>query len=136
MEQVLEHDHTALQPLRQLLALAKAPDDVALRQRAAERLIEIDPFDAAAHTVLGELALARGDVQTALRELQVAVDAGPPNPAEALTALAEATLKTGQRDVAKRHLIKALESTPRHERAQELLLSIIEGGAPGGGTLP
>ena len=136
MEQVLEGDHTALQPLRQLLALAKAPDDLALRQRAAERLIEIEPFDAAAHTVLGELALARGDVPTALRELQVAVDAGPPNPAEALTALAEATLRTGQRDVAKRHLIKALESTPRHERAQELLLSIIEGGSPGGGTLP
>ena len=66
------------------------PTDAALRQRAAERLIEIDPFDAAAHTALGDLALARGDVPVALRELQAAVDAGPPNPAEALTSLAEA----------------------------------------------
>jgi cellulose synthase operon protein C len=130
MERVLDGDHTAAQPLRQLLTLSRAPEDAALRQRAAERLIEIDPFDAAAHTALGDLALARNDVPTALRELQAAVDAGPPNPAEALTSLAEATLKAGQRDAARRHLIKALESTPRHERAQELLLQIVDGGQP------
>ncbi len=132
MVKVLESDHTALQPLRQLVAQATAPDDRALRQRAAQRLIEIDPFDAAAHTALGELALARQDIPVALRELQAAVDAGPPNPAEALTSLAEATMMTGQRDQAKRHLIKALETTPRHERAQELLLQIVEGSAGGG----
>jgi len=130
MEQVLEGDHTAAQPLRQLLTLSRAAEDAALRQRAAERLIEIEPFDAAAHTALGDLALARNDVPTALRELQAAVDAGPSNPAEALTSLAEATLKSGQRDTARRHLIKALESTPRHERAQELLLRIVDGGQP------
>jgi tetratricopeptide (TPR) repeat protein len=127
MEKVLEMDHTAAQPLRQLVSQARTPEDAALRQRAAERLIEIDPFDAAAHTALGELALARQDVPVALRELQAAVDAGPPNPAEALTSLAEATLRSGQRDQARRHLIKALETTPRHERAQDLLLQIIEG---------
>ncbi len=127
MERVLEGDHTAAQSLRQLLSTARSPEDASLRQRAAERLIEIDPFDAAAHTVLGDLALARGDVPLALRELQAAVDAGPPNPAEALTSLAEATLKTGQRDDAKRHLIRALETAPRHERAQELLLRIVDG---------
>jgi cellulose synthase operon protein C len=132
MEHVLEHDHTATQPLRQLLAIARGPEDAALRQRAAERLIEIDPFEASAHTALGDLALARGDIGMALRELQAAVDAGPANPAEALTSLAEATLKTGRPDTAKGHLIKALETTPRHERAQELLLQIIEGGAGGG----
>jgi tetratricopeptide (TPR) repeat protein len=132
MEKVLEIDHTAIQPLRQLVGQATTAEDTALRQRAAERLIEIDPFDAAAHTALGELALARQDVPVALRELQAAVDAGPPNPAEALTSLAEATLRSGQRDQARRHLIKALETTPRHERAQELLLQIIEGGNGGG----
>ena len=127
LEHVLEHDHTAVQSLRQLLTVARAPEDAALRQRAAERLIEVDPFDASAHTVLGELALARGDVAVALRELQAAVDAGPANPADALTSLAAATLETGQPDAAKQHLIRALETTPRHERAQELLLRIVDG---------
>ena len=46
MEKVLEGDHTATQALRQLVAQTQAPEDAALRQRAAERLIEIDPFDA------------------------------------------------------------------------------------------
>lgn len=129
MEEVLARDHTAAQALRQLVAQARAPEDEALRQRAAERIIEIDPFDAAAHTALGDLALKRGDVPVALRELQAAVDAGPPNPAEALTSLAEATMRTGRNDDARRHLIRALETTPRHERAQDLLLRIIEGGS-------
>ncbi|WP_396623847.1 tetratricopeptide repeat protein [Luteitalea sp.] len=129
MVEVLDRDHTAVSTLRQLVAQARGGDDAALRQRAAERVIEIDPFDPGAHTALGELALSRGDLPTALRELQAAVDAGPANPAEALTSLAEATLRSGQRDDAKRHLIKALETTPRHERAQELLLQIVDGGA-------
>lgn len=132
---LLDVDHTAAQPMRQLLSLAGAADDAVQRQQAAERLIEIDPFDAAAHSTLGELALARGDVTLALRELQTAVDAGPPNPAEALTSLAEATLRMGQRDAAKGHLIRALEATPRYERAQELLLQVLESG-PGGVSRP
>ena len=133
LAQVLDGDHTAAQALRQLLTITRGPEDAAVRQRAAERIIEIDPFDATAHTVLGDLALTRGDLPVALRELQAAVDAGPPNPAEALTSLAEATLAAGQRDAAKQHLIKALETTPRHERAQELLLRIIEKSDDAGG---
>ncbi|MGI8673581.1 MAG: hypothetical protein ACR2LU_13360, partial [Luteitalea sp.] len=70
------------------------------------------------------------------RELQTAVDAGPPNPAEALTSLAEATLKSGQRAAARRHLIRALEATPRYERAQDLLLQVIEDGPVGGAMRP
>ena len=88
MEKVLEMDHTGLSSCGNW-SPGEGAEDMALRQRAAERLIEIDPFDAAAHTALGELALARQDVPVALRELQAAVDAGPANPAEALTSLAK-----------------------------------------------
>src|SRR5690606_11722848 len=78
MARVLEIDNTAAQSLRQLLGLAREAGDDAQRKAAAERLIEIDPFDAAAHSALGELALARGDLDTALRELETAVAADPP----------------------------------------------------------
>lgn len=134
MARLLEVDHTAAQPLRQLLALARDAGDDTQRKQAADRLIEIDPFDAAAHTALGELALARGDVDVAMRELQTAVDAGPANPAEALTSLADVTLRTGQVDQAKQHLLRALEATPRYERAQDLLLRIVDGPRGGGGA--
>lgn len=132
MARLLEVDHTAAQPLRQLLVLAREAGDDLQRQQAASRLIEIDPFDAAAHSALGELALARGDVDAALRALRTAVEAGPPNPSEALTSLAEATLRSGDPSGAKEHLLRALESTPRYERAQELLLRVIDGLEPGG----
>ena len=91
-------------------------------------------LSACLYALLGSVDGPRGDVPVALRELQAAVDAGAPNPAEALTSLAEATLKAGQRDVAKKHLIKALETTPRHERAQELLLQIVEKSDDDGGV--
>lgn len=133
VEEVLARDHTASQTLRQVLTSAREPGDDALRQRVAERMIEIDPFDAAAHSTLGDLALSRGDTQLALRELQAAVDAGPANPADALTSLADARLRTGERERAKQDLLRALETTPRHERAQELLLRIVD-GAPSGGA--
>lgn len=135
MARLLDVDHTAAQPLRQLVALAREAGDDVQRKLAADRLIEIDPFDAAAHSALGELALARGDLAEALRELQTAVDAGPQNPAEALTSLADVTLRTGDEALARQHLIRALEGTPRYERAQELLLQIID-GPPGGGARP
>nr|MBA2355251.1 hypothetical protein [Acidobacteriota bacterium] len=136
LQEVLQRDHTAAQPMRQWLGLAREAGDAVQRQRVAERLIEIDPFDAGAHSALGELALARGDLPLALRELQTAVDAGPPNPAEALTSLAEVSLKSGERAAAKRHLIRALEATPRYERAQDLLLQVIEDGPVGGAMRP
>jgi predicted Zn-dependent protease len=110
-----------------MLALAREAGDDVQRTQAATRLIEIDPFDAAAHSAIGEIALARGDVDEALRALRTAVEAGPPNPAEALTSLAEAMLRSGEPDGAKDHLLRALESTPRYERAQELLLDVIDG---------
>lgn len=135
MARLLDVDHTAAQPLRQLVALAREAGDDVQRKQAADRLIEIDPFDAAAHSALGELALARGDLAEALRELQTAVDAGPPNPAEALTSLADVTLRTGDAALARQHLIRALEGTPRYERAQELLLQIVD-GQHGGGEQP
>ena len=133
MARLLEVDHTAAQPLRELVTLARDAGDDVQRKLAADRLIEIDPFDAAAHSALGELALARGDVDEALRELQTAVDAGPPNPAEALTSLADVTMRTGDVTRAKHHLLRALESAPRHERAQELLLQIVDGPSGRGG---
>jgi Tfp pilus assembly protein PilF len=66
-------------------------------------------------------------VATALRELELALKLGPQDPAASHTDLAEAYLLAGQADPAKRHLLSALESAPRYERAQELLLKIVDG---------
>ena len=50
--------------------------------------------------------------------------------AAAFTDLAESYYKTGKRVEAKKHTLAALEIAPTYERAQELLLKLVEGGRP------
>lgn len=127
LDEQLVRDHTSIEPVRQLLQIAQEQGDEARLERAARRLIEIAPFDAELHSTLGRLALDRGDFQTAVRELQTAIDAGPPDIAAAHTELAEAYWHAGRRAETKKHAIAALEVAPRYERAQELLLAVVEG---------
>jgi cellulose synthase operon protein C len=87
----------------------------------------IDPFDAAAHAALGRLAIARKDSPLALREFRAALAAGPADPAPAHCDLAEALLMNGDRVDAKKEVIAALEIAPTYERAQDLLLKIVDG---------
>ncbi len=47
----------------------------------------------------------------------------------ARTDLAEALLAAGRRDEAKAQALAALEQAPRFERAQQVLLAVVDGGA-------
>jgi tetratricopeptide (TPR) repeat protein len=127
LELVLNEGHTAMEAARRLLTLAREAGDQVRLQRAAERISALDPFDASAHTELGRAALARQDTAQALRELELALRLGSADPAAAHADLAEAYLQAGQPDAVRRHAISALEIAPRFERAQELLLKIVDG---------
>ena len=119
--------HTAIEAARKLLGLAVDGGDPDAARQAAERIVALDPFDGAARAELGRQAMARDDVPTALRELELALKLGPRDPASSHTDLAEAYLLAGQPEPARRHLLAALENAPRFERAQELLLKIVDG---------
>jgi tetratricopeptide (TPR) repeat protein len=130
---LLAHDHTALEPARRLAALAsKATDEKALAV-AYERIVELDPFDADGHTGLGRLALKRRDAGTAVRELKVALAIGPADRASAHCDLGEGYLLAGRPADAKREALAALEIAPSFERAQGLLLKVVDGGSPASG---
>ena len=95
----------------------------------------LDPFDAQAQTVVGRLALQRKDAPAAVRAFRAALAAQPPDRAAAHIDLAEAYLLAGQLADAKRETLAALEIAPSFERAQELLLKIVEQqAAPRGGA--
>jgi tetratricopeptide (TPR) repeat protein len=131
---LLQQDHTAIEPARRLAALAaKAQDEKALAA-AHDRIVELDPFDAQGHTGLGRLALKRGDAQTAVREFKVALAVGPADVAAAHCDLGESYLAAGRRADAKREALAALEIAPSFERAQDLLLKVVDGGAGSGGS--
>ena len=93
-----------------------------------ERIAAIDPFDAEAHSTLGRLAMQRNEPDAAAREFRTVLALGPVDRAAACTDLAESYFKAGKRAEAKKQTLAALEIAPTYERAQELLLKLVDGG--------
>jgi Tfp pilus assembly protein PilF len=96
-------------------------------KRALERVVAIDPFDSPSHTTLGRMALASGQTAEAVRNFRVALAAGPVDRASAHADLAEGLLSAGDRAEAKRQALAALEIAPTYERAQDILLKLVDG---------
>jgi tetratricopeptide (TPR) repeat protein len=125
---LLSHDHTAIEPARRLAALAEKLGNPDVAGTAYDRIVELDPSDAAAHTGLGRLAMKKSQVQVAVREFKAALALKPPDRAAAHCDLGEAFLAAGSKADAKREALAALEIAPAFDRAQELLLKAIESG--------
>ena len=89
-----------------------------------QRISDIDPFDADAHSMLGRLAMQAGQPDVAVREFKAVVALGPIDKAAAYTDLAESYLRSGKRADARRQTLAALEIAPSYERAQDLLLQL------------
>ena len=124
---LLADDHTNIAAARRLVPLARRLGDQAALALAYDRIVTLDPFDAATHSAYGRLAWERRDLGLAAREFRAAVDAGPVNPVPAQCDLAEVLLASGDRAEAKRAVLAALEAAPTYERAQQLLLRIVGG---------
>ena len=126
---LVSYDHTNVEAARKLATFADKAGDNGLRALAYERIVTVDPFDAAAHTAWGRLALERRDLTVALREFRAALAAGPIDIVSAHCDLGEALFTAGRKAEAKRAALAALEIAPTFERAQDLLLKIVEGQA-------
>jgi Tfp pilus assembly protein PilF len=116
----------AARKLEQLLRQTGVEDPAKLRP-VYERIVAIDPFDAAAHSMLGRLAMQRNAPEEAAREFRAVIALAPVDRAAAYTDLAESYLKSGKKAEAKKQTLAALEIAPSYERAQELLLKLVDG---------
>jgi tetratricopeptide (TPR) repeat protein len=101
-------------------------DDPAKLRPVYQRIVAIDPFDADAHTNLGRFALQRNEADEAAREFRTVIALGPVDRAAAFTDLAESYFKGGKRAEAKKQTLAALEIAPSYERAQDLLLKLVD----------
>ena len=126
LQGLLADDHTNIAAARRLVPLAKRLGDQDALALAYDRIVTLDPFDAATHSAYGRLAWERRDLALAAREFRAAVDAGPVDPVPAQCDLAEVLLASGDPAEAKRAVLAALEAAPTYERAQQLLLRIVE----------
>ena len=126
LERLLAYDHTDIAAARQLADLAEAENDDSRRWLAYERIIALDPFDTSRHGALGRMAYERRDFDIATREFRAALASRPVDPAAAHCDLAESYVALGRLADARRQVLEALEIAPTYERAQELLLDIID----------
>jgi tetratricopeptide (TPR) repeat protein len=128
-EAVLAADHTNVDAARKLIEVATAAADERALSAGLDRVVALDPFDAAAHTGSGRLALKRKDHLVAMREFRAALQTGAADRAAAHCDLGESYLLAGMRAEAKKEALAALEIAPSFERAQELLLNAVGGQA-------
>lgn len=89
-----------------------------------ERAMYIHPYDAAVHERMAGIYAATGQHAKAVRERRAVVALNPVNRADALYRLAAALLDAGNRQEARRQVLRALEIAPNFADAQELLLRL------------
>jgi cytochrome c-type biogenesis protein CcmH/NrfG len=128
LTRVVALDGTDVESARLLAAtLRKANVSDAEKLRPVyQQIASVDPFDAEAHSYLGRDAMQRGDADTAVREFRSVIALGPVDRAAAYTDLAESYFKSGKKAEAKKQTLAALEIAPTYERAQELLLKLVD----------
>jgi tetratricopeptide (TPR) repeat protein len=134
LEAVVRVDSSDVEASRRLAGLVAPLGDEARTAAAYERVAGLDPFDAQAQGVVGRYALKQKDGPRAVRALRAALAAGPADKATAHVDLAEAFLMTAQYGDAKRETLAALEIAPSFERAQDLLLKIVNAQPAGSGA--
>ena len=126
-EALLASDHTNVEAARKLWTLAQAAGDERLMTLSVTRIVSLDPFDTAAHSNWGRMAIKKRDAAVATREFRAALQTGAPDKAAAHCDLGESYLLAGDRGAAKKEALAALEIAPSFERAQELLLNAVGG---------
>jgi Tfp pilus assembly protein PilF len=121
-------DFNNVEAARQLAELLRQSgvEDAARLTPVYQRIAAIDPFDPEAHAMLGRFALARNDADAAAREFRAVIALGPVDRAAAYTDLGESYFKGGKRAEAKKQILAALEIAPGYERAQGLLLKLVD----------
>ena len=125
LERQLEYDHDNVDAARQLAGLLEPESPRAIA--AWTRVADLDPFDATATEALGRHALVAGDAAEAARWFRTALASSPKDEVSARCDLAEAYRQLGSVGEAKRQVLAALEIAPTFPRAQDLLLSVVEG---------
>ena len=125
---LVKNDFNNVEAARQLAGLLRQANvtDAAKLAPVYERILSIDPFDAEAHAAVGRIALQKNDNEQAAREFRTVLALNPVDRAAAHTDLAESYFKSGRKADAKKQTLAALEIAPSYERAQELLLKLVD----------
>jgi tetratricopeptide (TPR) repeat protein len=124
-KKLLTYSETSYSASIKLAELLEEAGDAAGATRALEGAIYIRPLDLQVHQKLGRMLLAQNQFDAAVREYETLIALNPPDRADAYYRLAEANFGQGNRQEARRNILKSLEVAPSYEPAQELLLKLV-----------
>ena len=110
-----------------LADMLEEKNDRAGAAAALERAIYIYPYDVKLHDRLAAHYTALKQFPKTVRERRALLALNPVNRADALYRLALALSEAGQRDEARREVLRALEIAPNFAEAQDLLLRLRGG---------
>ncbi len=121
-----KRDADATAAMQRLVGLNEAAGDWTAAAENARRWLAVNPLTVAPHRALAKAAeksKATGEAITAYRAV---LRFGVPDAADVRYRLAVLLEQNGEKDKAKREVLKALEDAPRSREAHELLLRLVE----------
>jgi tetratricopeptide (TPR) repeat protein len=130
LRQAVRQDETSLPAHMMLAEWLRVAGDTAAWAETLERSIYIDPFQLPVHEQLATLYRALGDRAKLIRERKAIVALHPVDMAEAWYQLAVAQHEAGDSAGARQSVLRSLEDAPNFSKAQELLLTLVDGRKP------
>lgn len=123
---MLEHQqHDFAAPL-ELAEHALQAGDLDQATYYVDRALAVNPYRPEIHRIGAQLASRLGDTGRTVQEYEVLLTLDQNDPVAARTDLARAYLDNRQRDEARKTVLRALETAPTYERAQQILLQAVE----------
>jgi tetratricopeptide (TPR) repeat protein len=124
LEQLAARDDSAVDAYMRLMELAEAKQDWEAVFKNADRMLAVNPLTAGPHRSLARAAEKLGRRDEAIRACQALLQFDTTDIAETHYRLASLLRDDGQPEVARRHVLMALEEAPRYREAHKLLLEL------------
>ena len=125
---MLEHQQHDFSAPMTLAEHALSNDDLEQAAYFIERALAVNPYRPEVHRINAELATRLGDTGLTVQEYEVLLTLDQNDPVAARTNLAQAYLDNRQSDDARMTVLRALETAPTYERAQQILLQAVAEG--------
>ncbi|HEV3416409.1 MAG TPA: hypothetical protein VG056_06335, partial [Pirellulales bacterium] len=126
LEKVAALENDAVDAYLRLIELATEAEDWAAVELNARRILAVNPLIADPYRQLAKAAETLAHPADAIRARQVLLVIDASDPAEAHYRLSKLFHQQHELRAARRHVLQALEETPRFRAAQQLLLEIVE----------
>ncbi len=130
LKELASRNSDCLDALERLIQLDRDRNDWTSVAQWCNRVLQVNPLLPSIQSVAAEAAEKTGDAKSAQRAFQAQLALQPVDPSAVHYHLAKSYLSLDEIEKARRHVLMALEESPRYQEALELLLAIQDRTKP------